>query len=396
MIKDDSVLIRNHVDSYLSPIKDIFNQSFYLDLQIVTFFIAMAFLWYVGIQIAGLGIIPFYFLYIVFVYPWFNFLSSIILELCIFMLEMFLFFFMFLTIQYVSDFPPELKITSESLASKRFWIYYKNRPFRPGDSLVFSKRYKIMKYRWNTKIKSYWILMKFNNQSNYYDRFIFKFNSYSNDEIFEIVNLIRKSLLIPVLIDQNNLNVPTSQQVPATTYENSVVRVKQPTDNITTYSLTIKPTKRTILINFYNFFISISICIGIIKFFVKPGLNSITNLAILEFYSLRIIMLIIFLPFFLLRFYGLFEPFNSRITCSFNNKEDKLRISYSKLLRTKNLFTGPLDSINHFTVVDTNLRDYYSIEIDSNPNSFIEYPLRYHDAMEYSLLINKRLSLLKV
>ena len=397
IIKDDSVIIKNinSLKDYFSPIKEIFNLSFYTAFKFSTFFLAMASLYYSGFSLASIPLIPFFFLFIIISFPYLFYLSSAVLVLIFFVIELFLFLFLIFTIRHLSNYPRELLITSGSISQKRFWIYNKKWVFKQGDFLTFSKRFEIHKYSSRTKIRCYWMLSR-GYQLNYYIPFTFKFNSNSDSEIFEIANFIKKILAVPVFIQQHTLDFPINQQEPDINSNESVIKIKQLNDDITAYSLNIRPSKGNYLSIFYELFISISICIGIFKFFVNPGFVSYTSEWVLEFYQYKVILAVIFFPLFFLRFYQLLELFNSSLICYFNTKDNEFQISISRFLLTKKLYSGPIDKINQINLVNTNLKDNFSLEIDTKPELFIEYPLRYGDAMEYSLLINKKLSLLKM
>ena len=213
--------------------------------------------------------------------------------------------------------------------------------------------------------------------------------SKSDEEITKIFTFIRKFINIAIEIELNRIVFKNDSQNQTDLPINSKISTKVLNESTTRYSLKINPNTQHIRFIIFNLLISGSICLGFVKLYLDPGINSLTGRFIIDFYNERMVFSLIFLILLIIRLYLLFEVVNLNMNFDVDKDKNELKITFKKFLHFKLLSINQLNKIKNVELVRTNSKNCFSIEITSSLSSIIDYPLKYEDALQCTLLIKK-------
>ena len=291
----------------------------------------------------------------------------------------------------------KLTITHDNIRQHNFLIFDSKYSIDEWGILLFRKQYVTRKFNPRSKLKCFWTITNQTQQFSY-TRFFFKLQTDSFDEILEIVDYIRQLFFIPVEIEEN-MNFINEMNFPTDTKN---IKISELPNNSISYSLKIRSSTYGAFYVFYNLFITLSILLALFKlsldqFYIMPqNFSSAFESIFLIIYEFKLILTLFFFLLLLYRIYLLFELFHFEVLFSFNKAENELRIYLKRPFLLKTVFLHALDSIQQVCVVKTSLPGFFTIETRGSSISYLKYPLRYTDASQFSLMINKTLNLIKI
>lgn len=408
-LKSNSIIIKNTNDAnyVFSFLKKGIAFSFKIDMRILLFVIAWRSLYFLKLPLVNSVVLfinlvidlliyaPLYLLLLPINYPIFMFFPSDIgYWLYFILIEQFLILFLIFTFLYLKDNPYELKITPDSIILKNFPFYKKKHYFKKGDTLFISKEVYVSRFSSKSKIESNWTLSKISRWN--FMPFTFKLKTFSDKEIFNLMTNIKNLNILPVKIDMKPVKKSSKYQSIIENYPNAIIKISDLPSTDVKYSLKIKKDPNRIVSSIYNLIISFAIFLCFIKFFFNPSFKPLSSRILLYFYENNLIFSSIFLVLLIVRFYYFSDVFFGKIILLFNRNENELRILNKKIFFTKNIFSISLDNFKSLNIIRSNLVNKFYIEIEGEENFLIDYPLMLVDASDFSHLINKNISLLKI